>query len=171
MKNKIIWSNMNLNIDDWRDGYAEYCEINEIEPGDEYDVYNWMEETNALYLDDERANLNKQLDGDILIIGDLGLWNGRRNGYKIARANLNAIFDISDDLMEIYADGREIRATGCHHDGSNYYLFRAARPGRDLDKLLDSLYCGEYISPQKLNYYTRSIYNDVATVYGWEVKR
>ncbi len=168
MKNKIIWSNMNLNVDDWRDAYAEFCEINKIEPGDEYDIYNWMEETNALYLDDERANLNKQLDGDILIIGDLGLWNGRKNGYKIARANLNAIFDIGDDLMEFYAGGREIRATGCHHDGRNYYLFRAARPGRDLDKLLNALYCGEYISPQKLNYYTRSIYSDVARVYGWE---
>ena len=71
MNNKIIWSNMNLNVDDWRDGYAEYCEINEIEPGDEYDLYKWMDDTNALYLDDERANLNKQLDGDILIIGDL----------------------------------------------------------------------------------------------------
>ena len=168
MKNKIIWSNMNLNIDDWRDGYAEYCEINEIEPGDDYDIYNWMEETNAEYLSDERANLNKQLDGNIIIIGDLRLWNGRANGYKIARANLSAIFDIGDDLMEFYADGHEIRATGCHHDGRNYYQFRAIRPGRDIDKLLNAIYCGEYISLQKLNYYTRSIYNDVARVYGWE---
>ena len=168
MKNKIIWSNMNLNIDDWRDGYAEYCEINDLEPGDDYDIYNWMEETNALYLDDDRANINKPIDGNIIIIGDLGRWNGRAHGYKIARANINAIFDISDDLMEFYADGREIRATGCHHDGRNYYLFRAARPGRDIDKLLNAIYCGEHISPQKLNYYTRSIYNDVARIYGWE---
>ena len=168
MDNKIIWSNMNLNIDDWRDGYAEFCDINDIEPGDDNDIYNWMEETNAEYLDDERANLNKPIDGDILIIGDLGLWNGRANGYKIARANLNAIFDIGDDLMEFYADGHEIRATGCHHDGRNYYQFRAIRPGRDIDKLLDALYRGEYISPQKLNYYTRSLYSDVARIYGWE---
>lgn len=167
MKKRIIWSNMDLDIDNWRDGYAEFCEINEIDPGDEYDIYNWMEETNAEYLDDERANLNKRLDGNVLIIGDLGLWNGRKNGYKIARANLNAIFDIGDDLTEFYADGHEIRATGCHHDGRNYYLFRAARPGRDLDGLLNALYNGEYISPQKLNYYTRSIYPDIATIYGW----
>lgn len=168
MKKRIIWSNMNLNIDDWRDGYVEFCDINDIKQGDEYDIYNWMVDTNALYLDDERANLNKQLDGDLLIMGDLGLWNGRANGYKIARANLNAIFDICDDLTEFYADGREIRATGCHHDGRNYYLFRAARPGRDIDKLFNALYNGEYISPQKLNYYTRSIYSDVARIYGWK---
>ena len=167
MKKRIIWSNMNLNIDDWRDGYAEFCEMNDIEPGTEYDIYNWMEETNAEYLNDERANLNKPLDGDILIIGDLGLWNGRANGYKITRANTNAIFDVCGDIMEFYADGHEIRATVCHHDGRNYYQFRAIRPGRDIDKLLNAILDGEYISPQKLNYYTRSIYKDVAKIYGW----
>lgn len=168
---KIIWSNMDLNIDDWRDGYAEFCEINEIEQGDEYDLYSWMEDTNALYLDDERANLNKQLDGDILIIGDLGLWNGRANGYKIAHANLNAIFDVVGDISEFYGDGNEIRATVCHHDGRNYYQFRAIRKGRSIEKLLDAIYNGDYISPQKLNYYTRSIFPDVARVYGWTEAR
>lgn len=168
---KIIWSNMDLNVDEWRDGYAEYCEINEIEQGDEYDLYRWMEDTNALYLDDERENLNKQLDGDILIIGDLGLWNGRASGYKVARANLNAIFDVVGDVSEFYGDGREIRATVYHHDGRNYYQFRAIRQGRNVEKLLDAIYNGDYISPQKLNYYTRSIYSDVARVYGWAEAR
>jgi hypothetical protein len=158
---------MDLNIDDWRDGYAEFCEINETEPGTEYDLYNWMEDTNAEYLNDERANLNVNIDGDILIFGDLGLWNGRAPAYSITRANLNAIFDVCADLIEYYGDGREIRATGCHHDGRNYYQFRAIRPGRDINKLLDAFINDEYISPQKLNYYTRSIYNDVARVYGW----
>jgi hypothetical protein len=158
---------MNLNIDDWRDGYAEFCEINETKPGTEYDLYNWMEDTNAEYLNDERANLNVNIDGDILIFGDLGLWNGRAPAYSITRANLNAIFDVCADIIEYYGDGREIRATGCHHDGRNYYQFRAIRPGRDINKLLDAFITGEYISPQKLNYYTRSIYNDVAHVYGW----
>ncbi len=167
MQERIIWSNMDLNVDDWRDGYAEFCEINEIEPGDDDDICRWMEETNALYLDDERDNLNKQLDVPILIIGDLGFWNRRANGYKIGRANLNAIFDIGDDLIKFYDDGHEIRAAGCHHDGRSYYLFRAARPGRDLNKLLNAIYHGEHITPQKLNYYTRSIRPDVATVYGW----
>lgn len=167
MKNKIIWSNMNLNIDDWRDGYAEYCELNELTPGGDDDLFNWMIETNNEYLHDEKLNLNKRLDDYIIIIADLGLWNGRKQGYKIARANLNNIFNINDDLMEFYGDGREIRATGCHHDGTNYYLCRQLRPGRDPEKLLDDIHNGREIGPQKLNYYTRSIYKDVATVYGW----
>lgn len=171
MKKRIIWSNMDLNIDDWRDGYAEHCEINEIEPGDEYALYNWMVETNELYLEDERANLDRLIDGDILIIADLGLWNGRRAAYKIATSrNLNEILNISAEYCEIYADGREVRATTIHHDGRNYYQFRAIRPGRNPAPLIAALLYGEYISPQKLNYYTRSLYKDVATVYGWGTK-
>ena len=45
MKKHIIWSNMNLDIEDWRDGYKEWLEINEIDdrdPDDEDDIYDWM---------------------------------------------------------------------------------------------------------------------------------
>lgn len=164
---KIIWSNMNLNADEWRDGYAEHCDINGIDHGDECALHEWMEETNALYLDDERENLNKKIDGVILCICNIGKWYGRVNGYIILNDNINSILNIRDEYAEFYADGREIRATGCHRDGRNYYIFRAARPGRNIDNLLNAIYRGEYISQQKLNYYTRSIYNDVATVYGW----
>lgn len=167
MKKHYIWQNTDFNIDDWRDGYIEFCELNELTPGGDDDIYNWMIETNNEYLHDEKLNLNKRLDDYIIIIADLGLWNGRKQGYKISRANLNAIFNINDDLMEFYGDGREIRATGYHHDGTNYYLFRQLRAGRDPEKLLDDIYNGREISPQKLNYYTRSIYTDVANVYGW----
>ena len=33
--------------------------------------------------------------------------------------------------------------------------------------LLKDIYNGRKISPQKLNYYTRSIYKDIAAIYGW----
>ena len=168
MKKHYIWSNCDISVDDWRDGYAEFCEINNITPGDDNALLEWAYETNASYLDDERMNLDKRVDGDILVFGDIGLWNGRVNSYSILRDNLNAILDARDDVVEFYGDGREIRATGAHHDGVNFYHFRAIRPGRDINKLLDAFLTGEYISPQKLNYYTRSIYTDVAKIYGWE---
>lgn len=168
MKKHIIWGNIDLNIDDWRDEYAEYCEINGIDPGNDDEIYNYMYETNNYYLDDERENLNKTIDGDILIIGDLGLWRGRVTGYKIINSrNLRDILYFDDDLIEVYGDGREIRARGIHHDGTNNYLFRAIRAGRNIDNLLDAIYNGETITAAKLNYYTRSIYSDIANIYGW----
>ena len=37
----IIWSNQNLDVDDWRDGYKEFLEINELDadPNDEQALY------------------------------------------------------------------------------------------------------------------------------------
>ena len=73
----IIWSNYDLDYEDWRgDLEAEYPELSEDER------ISLMYEINGHYLDDERMNLNVQLSQPILVIGDLGLWNGRRMGYK-----------------------------------------------------------------------------------------
>lgn len=85
MKKHTIWSNMDLNIEDWRDDYKEYLEMNDMDdadPNDEDAIYEWMNETNDMYFDDEYANLNKKIDGRILVIADLGLWDGRKQGYK-----------------------------------------------------------------------------------------
>ena len=167
MNNKIIWSNINLNVDDWRDGYAEFCEYNNITPGGENDLTDWMIETNLNYLDDETYNLNKLLDGKILVIADIGTWNGRKQGYKILKNNLNSILKPAFQYFEIYGNGKNIKAVEHHHDGPNYYLYRMLRPGRDPEKLLNAIYNGEKISAARLNYYTKSIYNDVKNIYGW----
>lgn len=171
MKKHTIWSNMNLNIDDWRDAYKEFLEINEIDdldPNDEDAIYDYMVKTNGYYLDDERCNLNKVVDGRILVIGNLGLWHGRVNGYKIINShNIKDILGFDYDYFEIYGDGYNIRATEQHHDGINHYLYRVIRQDRNINNLLDAIYNGEDISRSKLNYYTKSLYKEVANVYGW----
>ena len=51
----IIWSNENLDLDDWREDLQEqYPDCSEDE------LYRIMCETNAEYLSDERVNLNSQ---------------------------------------------------------------------------------------------------------------
>ena len=171
MRKHIIWSNINLDIEDWKDGYKEFLELNYLndkDPNDEDEIYEWMNETNDMYLDDERCNLNKEVDGRILIIADLGLWNGRKSGYKIIESrNIKNILSSQCDYVEWYGDGYNIRCTGHHHDGTNRYLYRVIREDRNIDKLLDAIYNGEEITSSKLNYYTRSLYQDVANVYGW----
>lgn len=171
MKKHIIWSNMNLNIEDWRDGYKEWLECNDIDdrdPNDEDAIYEWMEETNQLYLDDERCNLDKEVDGRILVIADLGLWNGRHGGYKIIEScNIRDILYSDCDYAEWYGDGYNIRCTAHHHDGTNHYLYRVIREDRNIDNLLDAIYRGEEITSSKLNYYTKSLYKNVAEIYGW----
>lgn len=72
-----VWSDMDLDLDDWRDDLREeYPEL------DEDGLYAKMLELNADYLDDERGNLKQPIGGSLLIIADLGLWNGRHQGYR-----------------------------------------------------------------------------------------
>ena len=172
MKKRMIWSNMDLNIDDWRDSYKEHLELNCLvgDPDNESEIYAWMEDENNEYLYDEKVNLNKEIDGRILIIADLGLWDGRKSGYKILGNNVNEIFNISNrgwDFAEFYGDGYNIKGIEWHHDGTNYYEYRVIRENRNIENLLDAIYNGEEISRKKMNYYTKSLYPYVAQIYGW----
>lgn len=84
----IIWSDIDLNFDDWKEDLkAEYPEMNDDQ------LYNLMNEINNEYLEDERINLDIQLSKPIIIIADLGLWNARKSGYKmIDSGNIKIVF-------------------------------------------------------------------------------
>lgn len=169
MKKRIIWSNMDINPEDWMDAYKEDAELNEWEEDieNENNLWEYIDETLTQYLDNEHTNLDKSIDGRILAIADLGLWNGRRQGYKILGNNANKIFDISEDYNEYYSDGYNIKAACAHHDGTNYIEYRVIREDRNIQNLLDAIYNGEEITRKKLNYYTKSLHPYVAKVYGW----
>lgn len=170
MKKHIIWSNMNLDIEDWRDSYKEIAEENgwDEDTNDDYNLYRYMIETNDMYLDDERMNLDKVVEGRILVIADLGLWNGRKSAYKIVGSgNIKDILGFTYDCAEFYGDGYNIRGTEVHHDGTNHYLYRVIREDRNIQNLLDDIYDGKEYTMKKLNYYTKSLYKDVAKIYGW----
>ena len=169
MQKHIIWSNRDLKDSDWIEGYLEHIAMNDLDYDqyNDYAFHNWMWETNNYYLDDERANLNKNVGGRILVIADLGLWDGRKLGYKIIGSNISDILYDDCDYIEWYGDEKEIRAIASHHDGTNYYTYRVIREDRNIDNLLDAIYNRESISAQKMNYYTKSLYPYVAEIYGW----
>jgi len=119
-------------------------------------------------VDDERANLNIGLAGNILIIASLGLWSGRKSGYKIISNNIKDIFSTAcGDSVKWYADGKNIKCEDHHHDGTNYYTYREIRENVDISKLTDKIYNNEEISEKEINKYTKSIRPYVAKTYGW----
>ena len=146
-------------LEDWAD------EDEEISDSDvEQRVYDDID----MFYDDEVMNLNKKLSGRVIAIADLGLWHGRVAGYKVLGNNLNEVvqFSLSCDDREVYCDAYNVRATGHHHDGTNYVLFRELREDRDVDKFLDKIYNNEEIGTNTLNYYTKSLRPYVAEIYG-----
>lgn len=169
MKKRTIWSNRNINPADWVESYKESCEENTWwgNPEDCGNLWDYIHETLEQYLDDERMNLDIPTEGRILVIADLGLWDGRKQGYQILGKNVNQIFKQHYDYTEWYSDGYNIRAVDVHHDGTNYYEFREIREDRNAQKLFEAIWNGEKITRKMLNYYTRSLHSRVAKVYGW----
>ena len=173
----IIWSNMNLEADDWRDGYKEYLEINGLDddPNDEDKLYEYMVETNDEYLSDERINLNLQLSQPIIVIGDLGRWNGRVSGYKmIDSGNIKDCLYSDTDYTEWYVDKYgDLRADAVHHDGTNHYLYRVFKDGvtdTQIENLQDKIYNGK-ATRADITRVTKRLGDDIAGVYGFPIPK
>ena len=170
----IIWSNQNLDVDDWREDYKEFLEANELDddPNDEQALYEWMEETNYDYLSDERVNLNVQLSQPIIVIGDIGRWNGRVTGYKmIDSGNITDCLYSDTDYTEWYVDKYgDLRANAVHHDGTNHYLYRVFKDGvseTQMENLRDKIYHGK-ATRADITRLTRRLGDEIAAVYGFD---
>ena len=102
---------------------------------------------------------NIALNENIVCIADLGLWNGRKMGYKILRPNLESIFEVPY-LTSLYVDKRgNVRGTGNHHDGTNYYLFREWKDNlsdSQKETFLNKIYY-EKVTSQDISRYTKSL--------------
>ena len=107
----VIWSNDNLDFErDWKDDLsAQYPDHTEDE------LLSLMYDLNNEYLDDERVNLNITLSRPILIIADLGLWNGRRSGYaEIKSRNIrDCLYSESDYVNGLWTSWATCAATLC----------------------------------------------------------
>ena len=160
-KRHIIWSS-EIDLKDWTD-YLEEEHPNVTSESEQYDLIYRL---NNEYLYDERANLHKNANGRILVIADLGLWDGRVKGYKILSENIADILYSDCDYVEWYSDGKNIKATAHHHDGTNYYTYRVIREDRNIDALLTAIRKGT-ASNHQIGYYTESLHPYIAKVYGW----
>ena len=136
----VIWSNECLDWDNWSEAFEEdYANLTEEEK------YRLMEELNGDYLDDERRNLDIRVGTPILIIADIGRWDGRHTG--------------------------DLRMDGYHHDGHNYYLYRKYRQGVSeeakenfKEKILDHT-----LTKRDIDRVTERLGDDIAKVYGFSL--
>lgn len=160
-----IWDSR-PDYEDWRaDMEAEYPEMTEDER------YGRMLEINADYLDDERANLNVPMGMPILLIADIGRWDGRYSGYGVIRSgNIRDCLRSDMDDCRWYVDElRDLRCRAAHHDGVNNYLYRIFKDGvttEQMDNLLYKIYCGT-ATRRDIMRLTRRLGDAIAEVYGW----
>ena len=168
-----IWQNYDLDLEDWKEGLLENRELNELPTDvDDDTLTEEMYELNANYLDDERMNLNIYTQGRIVCIADIGLWNGRRLGYKLYGHNIGECLEFfgSCDYADFYVDRYDFRCKQTHHDASTYAVFRELKPNLSSDQVnnfLWEIYQGK-VTQKDITRYTNSLKERIKKVYGWK---
>lgn len=171
----VIFDNYNYKESDYKEGFLEYCSINEIEPKNE-DLQEYINETLYNCWEDEfDYNLNFEVDSTIIAIADLGFWNGRRSGYKILDTKnvgkaITSIFSSDEDYREIYVDDGDVKGVGYHHDGVNAYTWRLLKKSAkkaDIEELKNKIYNNKEYA-DLLEKCTKSLAPVIKKVYGWK---
>jgi hypothetical protein len=166
----IIYST-EYNPEVYRNEYKEFCEDNGYEMTED-GLNEYAYQDNSDWLECEKCNLSKPMNTKFLIIADLGLWDGRRSGFRVMEIkNLNQIFDVynSDSETTFYCDRYDVKVRCTHHDGTNYYTIREIKEGHDkaIENICNSLYFNEKVNKALITKYTKSIRPLVANVFGW----
>lgn len=160
----IIWTN-DLDYNDWKEDLEEeYPEKSEAER------IEIMYEINSEFFYEEKDNLEEELGRPVVMLGSLGLWNGRRTGCKFTGGtNLNDIFYGSvGDIVTIFVENGEVMCKDIHHDGTNYYTYRVLKPG--ISEFEFEEYAYETSAEEAFEKYAEPLGNKVAKIYGWEIE-
>ena len=159
-----IWSA----FPDFKDWENQLREENPDMTDDE--LVSLMYDANSEYLNDERDVLNIDLPNDIIVIADLGLWNGRVNAYKVISGNVRNCLESSYD-PEWYIDERgDLCCDDHHHDGTNHYIYRLIKKGsteRQLNNLKQKILTGE-LTRRDITRVTTRLGDVINSVYAWK---
>ena len=171
MKKQIIWTSDYENIEAIAKEEMAYNE-----GLSEEDAIERAYELNNDYLDDERCNLDKEVNGYIIAMAfrssmRYGVWGGAGSkGYKLCGTNVSDILNTSSDSAEWYGDTHNIRGEFSDHDGSDSVIYRVAESEYDAERIATKIYNGEIETEEQFRKATKSLYPYVAKVYGWRTR-
>lgn len=123
MERYVIWSNLDLKLDDWRERVlAEDPSL----AGDEAAMERRMLELNNLRLLDTRINFDEELDGPILALGEVRVGEESAPVYKLyPSGNATSIFYTDSPLAEYAVDGDgELRSVHRYPGGTITVRYR-----------------------------------------------
>ena len=176
MQMNVIWSNEYDVIESMEKEIMENPEDFGVRYKDGDDLWATACEINAEYLGDEKANLNIDVSEEIIIIADLGLWDGRHQAYKILhKTNIaDCLTGTCGDYVTWFVDDRgDLMCRDCHHDGTNLYTYRAWKPEishAQRSYFMQKVAIGK-ATRKDITRYTQRIGDRVADVYGWKVRK
>ena len=177
----ILWSDIDFTDEsEFISEFKEHLEINGIDiPKDSktfnYELSEFINELKYELLGDLRNAFDIWLDMPIIVIGDLGRWNGRVSGYKMIHSgNIKDCFYSDCDFVEWYVDKwGDLRATAIHHDGRNNYLYRVFKSNvtdSQIENLQYKIYC-DTVTRADITRVTTRLGDYFADYYGYKINK
>ena len=166
---RVLWSS-EIDFDAWRDDYREdYPDATDDE------IDEMISDQNFDDLVVERGILNIKLPESIIVIADLGLWDGRHTGYREIPGNIAKCLDTSVSSSygaTWYLDGRnDLVCDDMHHDGTNHYLYRTwkktATPQQRAN-FISKIVTGETITRRDITRLTERLGDAICAAHGWD---
>src|SRR5574344_1129568 len=128
--------------------FDEYFKDHHVELGSDA-LWDRVNDLDSMNYEDEILNLGKIffMNG-IIVIADLGRWNGRRSGYKELGHEMKDILSSDMDSARWYVDyNGDLNFEGGDHDGSSYYLYREWKDGlteEQKERFKQMIYDGDF---------------------------
>ncbi len=138
----------------------EYKEEFEYGVYTDEDLPRLMETYQQSKLTDLKHKYQQTLEGTIVVIADIARWSKRSKTVEYLNTNqIEKIFKTLDDGTDIrwYMDSHNVCGDEVTKSGINHYIFRELRVGKNINKLQQRLKQGEEVTPQLLNYYTKTL--------------
>ena len=125
MNTYTLYTNIiDVNNIDNIEAYNEYLIINNLH-SHELDIYNYLYEQSSIEWSDFLDNLKYSgiCQNDFIIVGSLGLWDGRRSIDPLKIDNLIEAIErcCNGDYITIKKVNGHIGVTSIHHDGTNSF--------------------------------------------------
>lgn len=125
--------------------------------------------------DEFLQSYNIAVGADIVVIASLGLWNGRRMGYKELHSPVysDCFSSCIDDYIGewiITKETQDLCARVSHHDGTNYYLYRKFKDISDVQRanFLDKIYKGT-VTRGDITRLSSPLGKDILSLSGYEL--
>lgn len=126
-KEIVLYNDCDVDYELYRQEYAELMEDDTILNSADYDsvFYDWVNACLNMYWDSLLDNLkyNKQ-NGECVVIGNVGRWNGR---YDITPHKFDNLQDAlvacvkGCDYVKVVLTNGHLEIVGMHHDANNYF--------------------------------------------------
>lgn len=166
---RVLWSS-EIDFDAWRDDYRE-----EYPDATDDEIDEMISDQNFDDLVVERGILDINLPEPIIVIADLGLWYGRRTGYREIPGNIAKCFEVyskSSDESTWYLDDRnDLVCDDMHHDGTNYYLYRTWKKTttpQQRANFISKIMTGETITRRDITRLTERLGDAICAAHGWD---